>query len=404
MAVSEERPPAPPALGSSTDRHLARLVGQAHDAIVSTDLAGRIVTWNDAAGRLFGLPAEAAIGRPLHLLEPRGRAAWRDASLAAAARRVGASATPERVDVSCSRADGGVVDVSASVAPIRDGAARPLGVAIIARDISEQRRDEQALREANRQKDAFLAVMSHELRTPLTSILGYTELLLRGTAGETTPRAHSYLETVRGAGQRLLGLVNGLLEYSRLEAGAEHLNLEPLALEAAVVQAADWARPRAEAKGLTLVVALDERGCVLADADKLQQILSAFLANAVAFTPGGGTIRLETRRDPESDMGCIAVCDTGIGLSADQCERVWERFYQVDGSPLTREHGGIGLGLAIARHLAALHGGRVWAASEGLGRGSQFVVAIPPADRARRERGHESAVSVRGSRGRQSPA
>jgi PAS domain S-box-containing protein len=360
------------------DHYLASILAQASDAILSTDGPGQVLTWNAAAEHLFGHSAETMIGRPLSLLDPD--AAPRNAkvaTLAQVAARVRRTGLAEQVDVVCRRGDGSLVEVAASVAPLRAAAGRLLGLSVIARDVSERRRVEEALREANRQKDAFLAIMSHELRTPLTAILGYTDMLLRGRAGPSSERATAYLEAVRDAGHRLLGMVNGLLEYSRLETEAERLRLQPLHLARAVEHAVERVRADARVKKLELQAAIEDVGCVLAEGEKLQQILLSFLANAVKFTAPGGTIRIEAGQDPDvPEMARVGVRDTGIGLNPDQLERVWERFYQVDAS-LTRQHGGMGMGLALARRLAALHGGRVWAESPGPGRGSTFWLALP---------------------------
>jgi signal transduction histidine kinase len=239
---------------------------------------------------------------------------------------------------------------------------------------------EEALREANRQKDEFLAIMSHELRTPLTSILGYTDMLLRGLAGPLVPRAAGYLGNVRAAGDRLLELVNGLLDYTRLEAGTERLDLRPVDLGQVVEEAVERTRPQATAKEIELAaVRRGEPGKVVADAAKLQHILRNFLANAVKFTPNGGRVRVEVGPDPEAEgMTRVAVSDSGIGLHREQLARVWERFYQADAS-LTRQYGGMGLGLAIAHHLAAQHGGRVGAESPCPGQGSTFWLSLPRA-------------------------
>jgi signal transduction histidine kinase len=264
------------------------------------------------------------------------------------------------------------------LASIRDERGHFLGLSIIARDVSQQRRAEHALHEAARQRDVFLAMMSHELRTPLTTIIGYTDMLLRGLAGPLQPRGETYLGNVKAAGHRLLGLIEGLLDFSRLESGDEDLHLNAVNLKGLIQRAADRVRHAAEGKSIDLTwQARADAGVVVADEAKLLQLLNVYLTNAVKFTPTGGHIEIVAEHDPQAlHMARIGVHDTGIGLSSDEAKRIWERFYQVDSS-LTREYGGLGLGLAIAGQLIALHGGRVWAESPGEGQGSTFWVSIP---------------------------
>ena len=367
-----------------SDHYLASILAQASDGILSTDDTGAVQTWNAAAERLFGYPAPAILGRRLDTLTPARRLRDQpEKSLADVAADVRASGSARSEDVVCRRQDGTSVAVSASVAPIMGDDGRTLGLSVIAHDVSDRLRMEAALREANRQKDAFLAVMSHELRTPLTSILGYTDLVLRGVAGALPSRATQYLQSVRGASGRLLELVNGLLEYSRLEAGAERLDLRSADLGRVLDLAVEGVRQEAADKRQRLEAVAEPDVSVLVDLDKVELILRNLLSNAVKFTPEGGQIRVGAGRDPGSpDQVRITVTDSGIGLSTDQVEQVWERFYQVDSS-LTRKHGGIGLGLAVARHLVELHGGRTWATSPGLGRGSTFGLSLPLARDAR---------------------
>ncbi len=368
--------------GVVTEQYLRALLSQASDAIISTDERGAVLTWNVAAAHLFGYSAEQAIGQPLGFLDPSIPPSLPGMpTLGQLAARVLQARRPEQRDATCVRRNQTSVDVAASVAPIRGPDGEILGLAIIARDVSERRRIEGALREANRQKDEFLATASHELRTPLTAIIGYTELLLRGIAGPLPPQTGQYLALVRSAGERLLELVNALLAYSRLEARAERVTLRPLNLHHVVHQAVDAAQPRAQAKRLSLRVAVPEHvPLVLADTDKLRHILRNYLSNAIEFTPAGGEVWVEVGLDQERpDMVRVAVRDTGIGIAQEQLARVWERFYQVDSS-LTREHGGMGLGLAIVRHLADLHGACVGVESGALDAGSTFWISLPVAE------------------------
>src|SRR5713101_4261621 len=245
---------------------------------------------------------------------------------------------------------------------------------------TERRRLEEALREARHQKDEFLAIMSHELRTPLTSILGYTDMLLRGLSGPLAPLTTKYLGNVRTAGDRLLELVNGLLDYTRLEAGADRLEVHAINLMPLVTLSVQRFQTQAEARQIDLrLVANRDVERIQADGEKIDHVLKSFLGNALKFTPDGGWIAVRVDQDPETrDTVRVSVADSGIGLRDEQLPRVWERFYQGDAS-LTRPYGGMGLGLSIARQLVTLHGGAVGAESRGPGMGSTFWFSLPVA-------------------------
>jgi len=243
---------------------------------------------------------------------------------------------------------------------------------------AERRRLEEALREARRQKDEFLAIMSHELRTPLTSIMGYTDMLLRGLSGPLAPLTTKYLGNVRAAGDRLLELVNGLLDYTRLEAGADRLEVHAINLMPLVKQCVQRFQTQAQGRRIELrLVTNRDVEQIQADGEKIDHVLKSFLGNALKFTPDGGWIAVRVAKDPDTrDTVRVSVADSGIGLRDEQVARVWERFYQGDAS-LTRPYGGMGLGLSIAQHLVRLHGGTVGAESAGPGLGSTFWFSLP---------------------------
>jgi PAS domain S-box-containing protein len=366
-------PPTPAA--RSSEPYLANIVAQASDAIFTTDETAHVLTWNHAAEDLFGFRADAAVGQALDFLDPPAAAAKQ---LGALAQRVLASGVPERVRIRCGTGSGASIEVAASIAPVFDAEGESLGVSVIAHDDPEQKRLDEALRDASRQKDEFLAIMSHELRTPLTSILGYTDVLLRGLSGPLAPLTNKYLGNVRAAGDRLLDLVNGLLDYTRLESGTERLEAHPVNLIPLIKQQVQRFQAQAAGRQIDLRVVTDsEIGQVRADGDKIQHILGSLLANALKFTPNGGWIAIRVDGDPDArDTVRVSVADSGIGLRKEQLPRVWERFYQGDAS-LTRAYGGMGLGLSIARHLVTLHGGSVGAESGGPGMGSTFWFSLP---------------------------
>jgi signal transduction histidine kinase len=226
---------------------------------------------------------------------------------------------------------------------------------------------------ANRTKDDFLAMVSHELRTPLNAILGWTAIMLNHQGDEVV--AAKALHAVERSARTQARLIDELLDVSRIVSGRLRLNPPvPLAVTAIVDAALEAVRPSADAKALEIVKRFADVPTVLGDADRLQQVVGNLLSNAVRFTPDGG--RIEVVVDGVGDSVEIRVSDNGMGIPADFLPHVFERFRQVDSST-TRTHGGLGLGLAIARHLVELHGGTVRAESAGLGEGAMFTVRLP---------------------------
>jgi PAS domain S-box-containing protein len=366
-------------LARKGEHYLAHFLAHTPDAVLATDEGSRIEAWNAAAQRLFGFRSDAALGQHVSFLDVPADQATEGLRLAELVERVFASGQAEQALVWCRTGNGDPVRAAASVAPIRDSQGTTLGVSVIARDDSEYQRVQEALRQANREKDEFLAIMSHELRTPLTSILGYTDMLLRGLSGPLAPMTGRYIGNVRTAGDRLLELVNSLLDYTRLESGVERLELRSVDMARVVARAVDQAQAGARGKSIDLGLVLEQTAPtrVAADEQRLCHVLRNFLSNAVKFTPDGGRVSVKVAADPEArDAVRVSVADSGIGMREDQIPRVWERFYQGDAS-LTRPYGGMGLGLAIARHLVALHGGSVGAESRGPGLGSTFWFSLP---------------------------
>ncbi|MEH2106109.1 PAS domain S-box protein [Nostoc sp.] len=226
---------------------------------------------------------------------------------------------------------------------------------------------------ANRMKDEFLATLSHELRTPLNAILGWTQLLRTRNFNEiTTGRA---LETIERNTRSLTQLIEDVLDVSRIIRGTLHLRIEMVKLVPLMEAAINTVYPAAQAKEISIKCRFDPKVEVVGgDADRLQQVMWNLLSNAVKFTPKGGTVDVQLKHVESSVQ--IRVSDTGGGIAAEFLPHVFERFRQADSSR-TRSHGGLGLGLAIVRHLVELHGGTVSAESPGIGQGATFVVSLP---------------------------
>src|SRR2546430_544653 len=238
------------------------------------------------------------------------------------------------------------------------------------------------LREANRLKDEFLATVSHELRTPLSAMLSWVWMLRRG--GLDPAGSARAIEAIERNVKAQTRIVEDLLDLSRIVTGKLRLDSRLVELAPVIEMATDAITPAAEAKGITLRSSLDPAaGHVLGDADRLQQLVWNFLTNAIKFTPPGGRVDVQLARCGAEVE--VRVSDTGAGISRDFLPHVFEPFRQADGSS-GRKAGGLGLGLAIVRHVAELHGGRVEAHSPGEGQGSTFVLPFPPPPGPRRHR------------------
>jgi PAS domain S-box-containing protein len=232
---------------------------------------------------------------------------------------------------------------------------------------------------ANRMKDDFLATISHELRSPLNSILGWVMLLREGRLSEVATAAA--LQTIERSARTQNRIISDLLDVSRIINGKLRLNMRTLEPGAIVEAGVEGVRPAAEAKGILINMSLDRKaGSIAGDSDRLQQIVWNLVSNAIKFTPPGGSVDVLLAR--VGSYVELEVRDTGAGIGSEFLPFVFERFRQADSSS-TRRQGGLGLGLAIVRHLVELHGGTVGAQSEGPGRGAVFVVRLPLASKAR---------------------
>ncbi len=237
-----------------------------------------------------------------------------------------------------------------------------------------------SLRQLDQLKTEFLSTVSHELWTPLTPIKGYLQAVLEETLGPLSPSQRNSLEIVTENVTMLEALIGDLLAYVRMESGALKLTLEPLPLDSLFQSLTERLQPQATQKGITLTTALPpDLPSVLADLTELERALLHLLGNAVKFTPAGGTVSLEAQPVSPAASGPtlvqISVRDTGIGLPADRIPKIFDRFYQVDGST-TREYGGMGIGLAIVKQIIAAHGSTVGVESR-VGEGSTFSFVLP---------------------------
>jgi len=277
--------------------------------------------------------------------------------------------------------------VEAFIYPVKDEQNRVREVVLMHDDITERKEiekereliieREQAARlkaeEANRVKDEFLATLSHELRTPLTAILGWSQMLSNGSLDEETVK---YAIEVIGRNARNQNqLINDILDVSRIITGKLRVTVKPIELKSVVEAAIEAVQISADLKNININFKYDERlPTIKGDSDRLQQVFWNLLSNAIKFTPPGGAVKIEAEKLTAHVR--VSVSDTGQGIEPEFLPYVFDRFRQADGSS-TRQHGGLGLGLAIVRHLVEIHGGAVSVASEGVGKGSTFIVDLP---------------------------
>jgi len=344
-------------------------------ALITTDTQRIITSWNPGAEHLFGFTAEEALGQPEDILfTPEDRAAGTPRQEMETARQQGRVAD-ERYHL---RKDGSQFYVSGVQSPLYDGAGLLLGYVKVAHDLTQRRQMEQALRDADRRKDEFLATLAHELRNPLAPIRNTLQLL--NLTADTTETVSSAVAMMSRQVDQLVRLIDDLLDVSRINRGKIQLRLEPIELGDVVRQAGEATRPLYQAGERELTISLPQAPLyVQGDTTRLIQVISNLLNNAAKFTTEGGKVHLTVdRAGDESDgpTALLRVVDNGIGIAADQLERIFELFTQADNG-LERSHNGLGLGLTLVRQLVELHGGEVAVNSDGLGQGSEFTVRLP---------------------------
>jgi len=368
---------------------LAAIVASSSDAIISKTLQGIITSWNASAERMFGYTAQEIIGESILRLIPDDRRQEEDQILM----RLRAGELIDHYETVRVTKDGRHRDVSLTISPIKDNAGKIIGVSKIIRDITERKRveeDQQRLivRErtaraeaetANRLKDEFLATVSHELRTPLNAIIGWCHMLGQGKSDEATfARA---LKTIERNAKLQAQLIEDILDVSRIITGKVRLNTRPVDMAAVINAAIDSLQLASEAKNIKLEVRVDPSARhTNGDVTRLQQVVWNLLSNAIKFTPEGGSVAIRLERQGHNAR--ITVSDTGQGISNQFLPFIFDRFRQADGSS-TRRQSGLGLGLAIVRHLVELHGGTIEAESPGDGLGSMFTITLPLAQQGR---------------------
>ncbi|HTM56889.1 MAG TPA: PAS domain S-box protein, partial [Candidatus Udaeobacter sp.] len=348
---------------------LAAIVESSEDAIISKTLDGTIQTWNQGAERIFGFTASEAVGRPITVLIPDDRLEEERMIID----RLTRGERVEHFETVRVTKDGRRLDVSLTISPIRDAGGRIIGASKVARDITARRRSEEALRDADRRKDEFLATLAHELRNPLAPIRNSLGLL------EMAGRSDATVEHVRAMMERqvnhMVRLVDDLMEVSRITRGKIELRKERIVLADVLRGAIETSLPLIEAGALDLTITIPDEPVILdADPVRLTQVFANLLNNAAKYSEPSGRIGITVRRERREAV--ISIRDSGIGIARDMLPRVFDMFTQIDGSHRGSQSG-LGIGLTLVRSLVQMHGGNVSAHSEGMGKGSEFTVFLP---------------------------
>ncbi|EAW38800.1 response regulator [Lyngbya sp. PCC 8106] len=366
-----------------TDDLLKAIVDASPVAIITLNLEKKVITWNIAAERIYGWQSQEVIDQLLPLIPPE-----EDEQFNRLFQQALQNYTRTNYEFQHRGKNNDLIEISISLAPLHNAEGNVCGVVMTAVDITTRKRieaerfnllqREQSARAeaeaANRIKDEFLAVLSHELRTPLNSILGWITLIQRGKLNQTT--LEQALEVIERNASIQTQLIEDLLDISRISRGQLNLNINSVNLVELIQTTVDTVRPAAEAKSIAIELILDHRiNIISGDGNRLQQVFWNLFSNAIKFTPKEGSVTIKLNK-VEDSYAQIKVIDSGIGIEPNFLPYVFEYFRQADAST-TRSQGGLGLGLAISRHLVELHGGTIDVESEGKGKGSVFIVMLP---------------------------
>jgi PAS domain S-box-containing protein len=382
-----------------------RIIEMMPDLLVFSGTDRKISVVNRRLTELLGYSRQDVVGKPCELLYADTQAHEQIHE------QVSKLGIVERQKLSIRKKDGSLVPAAVSASLLKDTEGDELGSIFILHDISSEERllaeqkqtideltktkervlsileDSTAARDetkklyedlkvVDRTKTQFLSVVSHELRTPLTPILGYISMFLSGRFGELAPDYKKAAEIINKESKHLLGLIDSVLDISRIESGKTlELNKEPVLIRPMVEELIEVYRPQIDARQLQLEVEIPpDFPTLVADPAMLLRVLTNLFGNVLKFTPVGGKIKIVgITRDSTVELRVI---DNGIGIARENLEKVFGKFYQVDSS-YTRSAGGVGLGLAIAKEIVESHGGKIWVESDGLGKGSSFCFTLP---------------------------
>jgi PAS domain S-box-containing protein len=366
-----------------TDDLLRAIVDASPVGIITLNPQKKVIAWNIASERIYGWQSQEVINQALPVIPPEEQKQFERLFQQALQNH-----TLTNYEFQHLGKNKDLIEISVSLAPLHNAQGNVCGVVMTAIDITTRKRieaerfnllkREQTARAeaeaANRVKDEFLAVLSHELRTPLNSILGWITLIQRGKLNKVT--FDQALEVIERNASLQTQLIEDLLDISRISRGKLSLSIDSVNLIELMQTTAETLRPASDAKSITMELFLDSSiGIIMGDANRLQQIFWNLFSNAIKFTPPNGSVTVRLKKTEDS-YAQIQVIDSGIGIEPNFLPYVFEYFRQADAST-TRSQGGLGLGLAISRHLVELHGGTIDVKSQGKGKGTTFTVMLP---------------------------
>jgi PAS domain S-box-containing protein len=355
-------------------------------SVFAIDPDGRILTWNKGAEKAFGYRKEEIVGESFAILflpeERRDGAPERELEAAGSEESVAEQGWRARKDgsrlwvsgaINTLKDEAGKIIGYVKVISACEGSGREQAEAVAREALERERMARSEYEDASRSKDEFIALVSHELRSPLNAILGWTRILRQGRPDEELYQRAT--EIIERSARMQSQLIEDLMDTARIVRGKLKLEVHPVNLAPLIEKAMDVVRPAADARGIVLEATLDrEADQITGDPDRLQQVVWNLLSNAVKFTDEGGRVEVRLGRvDPYIQ---ISVSDTGRGISPEFMPYMFERYLQADASGARRK-GGLGLGLSLVRQLVEMHGGSVYAESEGEGKGATFIVKLP---------------------------
>lgn len=340
--------------------HLASLVASSGDSIWSIDKEGKVVSWNKGAEILYGYVGKEVIGKkPDFLIAPEHVSEFYKLK-----KKIFAGETIENYDSARIRKNGAHVDVSVSMSPVRNNYGDIEGISIVARDITERKKLEQ-------RKDDFIALASHELKTPVTSLKMFAQVLASRFKKEGDFASAKYMESMDTQINKLTEIVNGLLDVSRVHQGKLMYKKEPFAIDELVHQTIESVQLVTNSH--TLEVNGNSKRMVIGDKDRIEQVLTNLINNAVKYSPKANKVVIELKNQNGNVL--VSVTDFGMGIPKRDETRIFDRFFQVD-TPIVKTYPGLGLGLYISKEIVARHGGKLWVESME-GKGSTFYILLP---------------------------